>query len=52
MKNYIGWLDDTIDSILALQPDNPLLILFRNTSSFAEQLRIKLFPPVKKYYHI
>ena len=51
-KNYIGWLDDTIDSILALQPDNPLLILFRNTSSFAEQLRIKLFPPVKKYYHI
>jgi len=51
-KNYIGWLDDTIDSILALQPDNPLLILFRNTSSFAEQLRIKLYPTVKKYYHI
>ena len=51
-KNYIGWLDDTIDSILALQPDNPLLILFRKTSSFADQLRIKLFPTVKKYYHI
>jgi hypothetical protein len=51
-KNYIGWLEDTIDSILALQPDSPLRILFRNTSSFAEQLRIKLFPSVKKYYHI
>ncbi|ORX87144.1 hypothetical protein BCR32DRAFT_324615, partial [Anaeromyces robustus] len=44
---------DTNDkNYIALQPDNPLLILFRNASSFAEQLRIKLFPTVKKYYHI